>query len=153
MRGVLEAMNMVKLKVALAMAMVVALGVGGLAYRAIGQAPLPGEPPARPGKRAADLDGLERRVAALEAQVAAMQKELKQVRGAAPRPFRVFRLQHGSAASVAKTLTAILGAGNKAIRIQADERTNALVVEADRKLMDEVGRLLEELDGSRNRKK
>jgi hypothetical protein len=51
-RGVLKAMSMTKLKVALALAMVVALGAGGLTYRATGQ-----PPGARDEKRPADGAG------------------------------------------------------------------------------------------------
>jgi len=94
---------------------------------------------------------VERRVAELEAQLARLQRELKELRGAkvaapakpdAPET-RVFALRYVSADAMVDSLKPLItGESAKETRIVADARTNRVIVQATTKRMEAFSKLI-----------
>lgn len=112
-------------------------------------------PPAdRPPKAPPDAAPLERRLAALEDQVAKLLKEveilrkdLKSPQADATSEFKIFALKHAKASEMAKTLQELLQKKDEqTLRIVADPASNSVVVRGNREQLDVVEAIIARLD-------
>lgn len=113
-------------------------------------------PGLRPGPNPMPMPGLtdeERRLANLEKQLDALQKSLDELRKelkakppADKSDLHIFTLKHVEATDVAKSLQAVFGDANKAIRIVADPQTNSVLVSAPDRDLENIKNLIAQLD-------
>ena len=76
------------------------------------------------------LDALEKQLAAIAKEIDELRKELKLKKSATGEnpDFHIFRLKHAVAADVVQTLQTIFGDTHKAVRLVADPVTNSVLV-------------------------
>lgn len=99
------------------------------------------------GGIAAGPQTLEQKLAMLEAMSESLTRQIKSIRSELEKPanLKVFRLQYMNAVNGSKLLGEIF-ARDGSVRVNADERTNSLIVYADKDWMEVVQSLVKNLD-------
>ena len=65
--------------------------------------------------------------------------------GTDPKHLKVFRLQFANATEIAKIVNELFAGGKTPIRVVADERTNTLIIQSEKGMMDAVETLINTL--------